>query len=92
MRILVTGLIALCILGAALFSIQNATAVSVTFFIWHSIRLPLGVVLAFSFVTGLMLAVVVPRIWQMSLLQEDFDEVSFADGTRLDNDSATDWE
>jgi uncharacterized integral membrane protein len=92
MRILITGLIALCILLAALVSIQNATSVSVTLLIWRSINLPLGVVLVFSFVVGLMLAVIVPRLWQMPLLQEDFDEVSFADGTRLETDSPSDWE
>lgn len=92
MRIFFTGLIAICILGAALVSIQNATSVSVTFLIWHSINLPLGIVLAFSFGVGLMLAVVVPWLWQMPLLQEDFDEVSFAENTRLETDAPSDWE
>jgi uncharacterized integral membrane protein len=90
MRILITGLIALCVLVAALVSIQNATSVSITFVIWRSINLPLGLVLAFSFVVGLMMAVIVPRIWRMTLL-EDFDEVSFADGTQFETDSTSEW-
>jgi uncharacterized integral membrane protein len=92
MRILITGLIALCVLVAALASIQNATSVSITFLIWRSINLTLGLVLAFSFVVGLMMAVIIPRIWRMTLLQEDFDEVSFADSTQFETDSTSEWE
>jgi uncharacterized integral membrane protein len=49
--ILVTG-----ILAAAILSVQNATGVSLSFFIWRSIQLPVGVMLALCFSAGVALS------------------------------------
>jgi uncharacterized integral membrane protein len=92
MRTFLFSLIGLCIFATAIVSIQNAGAVSVTFLIWHSINLPLGIVLSLSFTVGLLLTVVIPPMWQMALFQDEFDEASFADQSKFEADYSQDWE
>ncbi|HAC63744.1 MAG TPA: DUF1049 domain-containing protein [Cyanothece sp. UBA12306] len=55
---LITSLIIAFWLGAiAIFSIQNITEISLKFLVWQSIKLPVGVLLAFSIGGGLILGV-----------------------------------
>ncbi len=49
-------LIATWMSAIALFSIQNIQAVSLRFFTWESIQLPIGVLLTFCWGGGLILA------------------------------------
>jgi uncharacterized integral membrane protein len=92
MRTFLFSLVGLCILGAAIVSIQNAEAVSVMLLIWRSINLPVGLVLALSFTVGLVLAAVIPVIWQTDLSQDNFKETSFADSSKFDAADSPDWE
>jgi uncharacterized integral membrane protein len=48
----------------AIFSIQNIQAVSLKFLVLESVKLPVGVLLAFSLGVGLVLGAFTPLIWQ----------------------------
>jgi uncharacterized integral membrane protein len=93
MRGLAFTLIGLMIVGAALFSVQNAASVSVGFFAWRSVELPLGLVLSFCFAVGLLLATIVPFAWRFAAIYDDLDEVSFADRSTFKSGAADeDWD
>jgi uncharacterized integral membrane protein len=93
MRVFAFILIGLTIIGAALFSVQNAASVSIQFLAWRSLELPLGLVLSVCFTLGLLLAVLVPFIWRFAAVYEDLDEVSFADrSTFKTGTSDEDWD
>ncbi|MCS7030129.1 MAG: lipopolysaccharide assembly protein LapA domain-containing protein [Gloeomargarita sp. SKYG116] len=47
--------LALLLLFTALFSVQNATLVSLRWLVWQSVPLPLGLVLTWGFALGLLL-------------------------------------
>jgi uncharacterized integral membrane protein len=79
MKVLAFLIIGLTILGAALFSVQNAVAVSIQFLSWRSIQLPLGFILSLGFAAGLLLAIILPLAWRFAAVYDDLDEVSFAD-------------
>lgn len=66
MHLLISLLLGLCALGIAILSVQNAAAVSVRFLVFQSIAMPVGVVLAFAFLGGLLLAALLPALWQLS--------------------------
>lgn len=53
------------IVGIAIFSIQNIQAVSVRFLLFESIKMPVGVLLAFCVGFGLVLGVIIPLGWQL---------------------------
>lgn len=91
MKVLAFLIIGLAIVGAALFSVQNATSVSIQFLSWRSIELPLGLILSLSFTLGLLLAVTLPLIWRFAAVYDDSDEVSFADRSTF-NKKSTDKE
>ncbi|WP_071453236.1 lipopolysaccharide assembly protein LapA domain-containing protein [Gloeomargarita lithophora] len=55
----VSILLALGLLFTALFSVQNATLVSLRWLVWQSIPLPLGWVLTLGFALGLVTGAVV---------------------------------
>ncbi|MEA5509991.1 LapA family protein [Crocosphaera sp. UHCC 0190] len=61
---MVAGLIAFWLGAIAIFSIQNITAVSLTFLLWQSIKLPIGVLLAFCVSGGFILGALLPILWQ----------------------------
>lgn len=50
----------------AILSVQNATAIAVQFLWFRSIDLPLGVILAFSVVVGLLGVAVAQLLWRPS--------------------------
>jgi uncharacterized integral membrane protein len=50
----------------AVFSIQNIQNVSLQFFVWRSIDLPVGVLLAFCGGGGMILGSLLPLVWQKS--------------------------
>ncbi|ELR96829.1 LapA family protein [Gloeocapsa sp. PCC 73106] len=53
------------IVSIAVFSIQNIQAVSLRFLLFESIRMPVGVLLAFCVGFGLVLGAIIPIIWQL---------------------------
>ncbi|MEN9216493.1 MAG: lipopolysaccharide assembly protein LapA domain-containing protein [Gloeomargarita sp. HHBFW_bins_162] len=53
--LLLSILLALGLLFTALFSVQNATLVSLRWLVWQSIPLPVGLVLTLGFALGLLL-------------------------------------
>ena len=58
---LVTG----WIVSISVFSIQNIQNVSVRFFWFESIKMPVGVLLAFCVGFGLILGAILPLAWQL---------------------------
>lgn len=52
--------------GIAIFSIQNITEVSLKFFIFESIKLPVGVLLSFCIGGGIVLGSLAPLFWERS--------------------------
>jgi len=61
----------------AIFSVQNATAVSIQFLFFRSIELPLGIVLAFGMGIGLFSVAILQLFWKLTNLQANsntFDE------------------
>jgi uncharacterized integral membrane protein len=88
MKVLAFLMIGLAVAGAALFSVQNAAAVSIQFLSWRSIQLPLGFILSLSFAVGLILAVILPLAWRFSAVYDDLDEVSFGDRTSFRKETA----
>ncbi|MCG9891571.1 MAG: hypothetical protein MH252_10900 [Thermosynechococcaceae cyanobacterium MS004] len=91
MKVLAFLIIGIMIAGAALFSVQNAAAVSLQFLSWRSIEFPLGFLLTLGFVVGLLLAVFGVLAWRLTEINGDNDEVSFADHATLGNDETEDW-
>jgi uncharacterized integral membrane protein len=59
MHFLLSCLIGLIIIAAALLSVQNATAITIQFLFWQSISLPFGVVLAFAISSGVLLVTLI---------------------------------
>lgn len=53
------------IISIAVFSIQNIQAVSVRFLLFESIKMPIGVLLAFCVGFGLVLGGIIPIAWQL---------------------------
>ncbi|MGK7874681.1 MAG: lipopolysaccharide assembly protein LapA domain-containing protein [Xenococcaceae cyanobacterium] len=49
----------------AVFSIQNITPISLKFLIFESIKLPVGVLLAFSVGVGMVVGAIAPLFWQV---------------------------
>jgi uncharacterized integral membrane protein len=59
-------LIALWIGAIAIFSIQNVQGVSLKFFNWQTIELPVGVLLAFCGGIGFILSALLPLFWKIT--------------------------
>ncbi len=59
-------IIAFCILGSAVFSIQNIEGVSIKFMAWESISLPTGITLLLSFNFGWLLSVFMSYLFQVT--------------------------
>lgn len=59
-------IIAIWIAAIAILSVQNFESVSLSFLGWESIKLPMGLVLAFSVSIGLIFGAIAPWWWQLS--------------------------
>lgn len=55
------------IVSVAVFSIQNIQPVSISFLVWESITMPIGVLLAFCVGFGLILGATIPIAWGLLL-------------------------
>jgi len=52
------------IVSIAVFSIQNIETVAVRFLVFESIKMPVGVLLAFCAGFGLIIGAILPLLWQ----------------------------
>ncbi|MEM7726957.1 MAG: LapA family protein [Cyanobacteria bacterium P01_A01_bin.45] len=62
-QLLISLVIAFCVIFIALLSVQNAQPVYLKLFTFQSINMPVGLLLTFSFATGLILMSILPSIW-----------------------------
>ncbi|MEM7716418.1 MAG: lipopolysaccharide assembly protein LapA domain-containing protein [Cyanobacteria bacterium P01_A01_bin.68] len=62
-QLLVSLVIAFWVIFVALLSVQNAQLVYLKLFTFQSINMPVGLLLTFSFATGLILMSILPSIW-----------------------------
>jgi len=53
-------------MAIAIFSVQNAAAISIKFLFFQSFAMPVGVALAFCFALGLLGAALVQILWQLT--------------------------
>jgi len=69
-------ILALWVSIIAILSVQNATPISLKFIGFHSIKIPLGVILSFSLSLGVLISAIfmapLLRIGQIKDRQEDF--------------------
>jgi uncharacterized integral membrane protein len=69
-------ILALWVSGIAILSVQNATPISLKFISFHSIKIPLGVILSFSVSLGVLISsIFMPpllRVGHIKENQEDF--------------------
>ncbi|NEO29259.1 MAG: DUF1049 domain-containing protein [Symploca sp. SIO3C6] len=79
-NVLISLIIAIWIPVIAIVSVQNFESVSLRFLAWESIKLPMGLVLAFSVSIGLLGGAAAPWLWQLSavsrgrqMLEEDLE-------------------
>lgn len=72
--LIISALLAVWIVAIAIVSVQNATPVTLKFLTYESIRLPVGVVLAFSAAAGAIVGAVIalPLLSSPSSASEDF--------------------
>ncbi|NEQ20322.1 MAG: DUF1049 domain-containing protein [Microcoleus sp. SIO2G3] len=72
---LLTSIILAGWLGAiAILAIQNFTPITVKFLAFESIQVPVGIVLAFSVGTGLIMGALVPALWQLAGQQVQYED------------------
>lgn len=64
-NLLISLILATWVAAIAIVSVQNYLPVSLKFFIWQSIQLPFGVVLAFSAALGIIAGAIVPFLWRI---------------------------
>jgi uncharacterized integral membrane protein len=78
---LICCIIAIWVVAIAIIAVQNATPVSLQFFVFRSIELPFGLMLAFSAAAGMLaLAIAQPLLISGSQRYsdyEDFDDEDF---------------
>lgn len=93
-------ILAISVIGVAIFSVQNATLVSLKFLGYESIQLPVGVVLAFSTGIGAIAgAIVLPIIINLNSQNnrqyDDFEENFVQTGENVDSEwletGSKDW-
>ncbi|MFO5476801.1 MAG: DUF1049 domain-containing protein [Dolichospermum sp.] len=71
---LIVLIIAIWVAAIALISVQNATPVSLRFWVCQSIQIPFGLMLAFSVVVGLLSTAVLQPLWELGESQSRIDE------------------
>lgn len=62
-RFLLVLVPALWVVAIAIVSVQNATPVSVQFLTFHSVELPVGVLLSFGVAGGMAITAVLLQLW-----------------------------
>jgi uncharacterized integral membrane protein len=59
-------ILAVWLVTIAIISVQNATPVTLSFLFWHSIQIPMGLVMAFSAAIGLLLVALLQALWLLN--------------------------
>lgn len=84
-NLLTSLVLASWVMAIAILSVQNAAPVSLKFLTFESIQLPVGLVLAFSAVVGIMGMALVQPLWSLvgsgqsnSESENDLDEEDFS--------------
>ena len=65
-NLLLSIILALWIMAIAIVSVQNATPVSLRFLTFESIQIPVGLLLTFFVVVGIIVASVLQPLWSVS--------------------------
>jgi uncharacterized integral membrane protein len=65
-NLLITGIVAVWVVAIALISVQNATPVSLRFFVFKSIQIPFGLMLALSVAMGLIGMALMQSLWGLA--------------------------
>lgn len=76
-NLLTSIILASCVSAIAILSIQNITLVSLKFLNWETIKIPFGVVLAFSFGVGAILGAIAPLLWQIVGRLEGYEQEDY---------------
>ena len=78
-------ILAAWIAAIAILSVQNATLVSLTFLNFHSIQLPVGLVLAFSACVGIIAVALLQPLWSLAGAGQDRSSPDDEDDFFVDN-------
>lgn len=70
-NLLTSSILAGWIAVIAIFSIQNITPISVNFLGFETIKIPIGLVLAFSVGIGAIGGAILPVLWQLTSRQRE---------------------
>lgn len=93
--LIISALLAVWMMAIAILSVQNATPVTLKFLAYESIRLPVGVVLAFSAAAGAIVGAIValPLFSSPSFTSNDFstDDEETEDYQQKTSSGANDW-
>lgn len=93
--LIISAILAVWIMTIAILSVQNATPVTLKFLAYESIRLPVGVVLAFSAAAGAIVGAIIalPLFSSLNSTSEDFpsDEEETENRQQQTTVGANDW-
>jgi len=65
-NLLLSLILAIWLVAIAIIAVQNATPVSLQFLFWHSIQIPMGVLMAFSAAIGLLTLAILQPLWALA--------------------------
>lgn len=65
-QLLTAAIVTLLTVGIAIFSVQNATPVSLKFLIFESVQIPVGIVLGLSVGVGILVGAISPPLSSMT--------------------------
>ncbi|MCV3215416.1 lipopolysaccharide assembly protein LapA domain-containing protein [Plectonema radiosum NIES-515] len=70
-NLLISLVVAIWVVAIAIISVQNATPVSLKFFTFQSIQIPIGLILAFSAGVGIIGIALLQPLWDLSAPQRN---------------------
>jgi uncharacterized integral membrane protein len=73
-NLLISLVVGIWIVAIAIISVQNATPVSLKFFTFQSIQIPIGLVLAFSAGVGIIGIALLQPLWGLSTPQRNYTQ------------------
>ena len=71
-NLVISLVVAIWVVAIAIISVQNATPVSLKFFTFQSIQIPVGLVLAFSAGVGIIGVALLQPLWGLSAPQRKY--------------------
>lgn len=96
-KFLISILISFCLILFAVFSIQNITPISLKFFVFQSVQLPIGILLCLIFSLGMIFASIVPLLLPFNKSKQKTKKPKFnarrqRDLLEQESDPIYDWE